>query len=65
MENTLVAEQDIATAAGPDDFVFDPYSMEYALDPYPFYEWMRENAPVFPVSQHTVGGMNMGSRPHR
>jgi len=42
-----VATQASPTATRYGDFVFDPYSMEYAMDPYPFYEWMRENAPVF------------------
>ena len=41
-----MAEQDVVEGSKP-EMHFDPYSMEYALDPYPFYEWMRENAPVF------------------
>ncbi len=42
-----MADTDTALEAEKGEFTFDPYSMEYALDPYPFYEWMRENAPVF------------------
>lgn len=42
-----MATQESATATRYGDFVFDPFSMDYAEDPYPFYEWMRENAPVF------------------
>jgi len=42
-----LATQESATATRYGDFVFDPFSMDYANDPYPFYEWMRENAPVF------------------
>mgnify|MGYP003383492512 CR=1 FL=1 len=41
-----MAEQDVVEGSKP-EMHFDPYSMEYALDPYPFYEWMRENAPVY------------------
>lgn len=35
-EELTMAQQVSATATRHGDFVFDPYSMEYALDPYPF-----------------------------
>ena len=32
---------------GPKMISFEPYSMEFATDPYPSYKWLRDEAPVF------------------
>ena len=34
-------------APGQPGYVFDPYSWEYALDPYPIYQWLRDEAPCY------------------
>ena len=34
-------------ALGRPGYVFDPYAIEFAEDPYPTYRWMREEAPVY------------------
>ncbi|WP_414900220.1 cytochrome P450 [Sphingomonas flavalba] len=34
-------------APGEIGYVFDPYSIDFAIDPYPTYRWMREEAPVY------------------
>jgi len=34
-------------APGQPGYIFDPYALDFAVDPYPTYAWMREQAPVY------------------
>ena len=36
-----------SVAPGQSGYVFDPYSSEFAEDPYSTYKWMRDEAPVY------------------
>jgi cytochrome P450 len=42
----LMTESSLETLDRP-EIIFDPYSIEFATDPYPLYERLREEAPVF------------------
>jgi cytochrome P450 len=37
----------VKPSLGEPGYVFDPYSWEYAQNPYPIYQWLRDEAPCY------------------
>ncbi len=42
-----MADKDPGQLIGQPGYIFDPYSLDFAEDPYPTYKWMRDEAPVY------------------
>ncbi len=42
-----MADSNGAQSIGKSGYIFDPYALDFAENPYPTYQWMRDEAPVY------------------